>query len=163
MVLTGVLLTVGEPLLGREVLVPGVVAGEALDREHGGVVEDLVLLVQDGERLLGGLVFVEVVLRLGQEGRLLDNVLVFANDVGVAGGQPCDVLEVLLVGLLVDPRVDDLGLLGLERSFLLLSQVGDLPVRLVRPRGLAKVAVAPGLELILLSSYVGRSSGVLLA
>lgn len=75
----------------------------------------------------------------------------------------CDVLEVLLVGLLVDPRVDDLGLLGLERSCLLLSQVGDLPVRLVCPRGLAKVAVAPGLELILLSSYVGRSSGVLLA
>ena len=88
MVLAGMLLTVGEPLLGREILVPGVVAGEALDREHGGVVEDLVLLVQDGERLLGGLVFVEVVLRLGQEGRLLDNVLVFANDVGVAGGQP---------------------------------------------------------------------------
>ena len=67
------------------------------------------------------------------------------------------------MGLLVDPRVDDLGLLGLERSFLLRSQVGDLPVRVVCPRGLAKVAVAPGLELILLSSYVGRSSGILLA
>lgn len=69
------------------------------------------------------------------------------------------------MGLLVDPRVDDLGLLGLERGCLLLRQVGDVPVRRARLRGLAKVAVAPGLELILLlsSNYVGRSSGVLLA
>ena len=47
-----------------------------------------------------------------------------------------DVLEVLVVRLLVDPRIHDLGLLGLQGLQLLLGKVLDVPVVLllrVRP------------------------------
>lgn len=39
-----------------------------------------------------------------------------------------DVLEVLVVRLLVDPRIYDLGLLGLQGLQLLLGKVLDVPV-----------------------------------
>lgn len=85
--LTRVLAAVLEPLFDGAVLVPGVVAGQGLDGRHVGVVEDFVLLVQDGESLLGLLVLVEQVLGLGEEGGFFYDELVLLDHVGVARGE----------------------------------------------------------------------------
>jgi len=47
-----------------------------------------------------------------------------------------DFIEVLVVGLAVDPRVDDFRLLWLECLHLLLREVWDVPVRRLVLRGL---------------------------
>lgn len=74
-------------MLWGAVKFPSVIAGKCLDWGHVGLVENFVLFFKNGERFFGGLVFVEVVFGLGQEGGLLDDEVVLLNDVGVASGQ----------------------------------------------------------------------------
>mmetsp|Transcript_20668 Transcript_20668/g.31558 ORF Transcript_20668/g.31558 Transcript_20668/m.31558 type:complete len:224 (+) Transcript_20668:7277-7948(+) len=119
-------LAVVEPLFDGLVLVPGVVTGEDLDSGHGGLVEDLVLLLEECDGLLGGLVLVDSGLSLVEEGGLFLDLLMLFNNVRVASGQTLDVVQVLLVGLFVDPRVLNFHFFRFQGFLLLLGQQGVL-------------------------------------
>lgn len=73
-----------------------------------------------------------------------------------------DVFQVLLVSLLVDPRVDNLGLLRLQRCKLLRCQVRDFRMRLPVLRRLQMSAICSLAIPISSSSNIGWGSGVLL-
>lgn len=77
-----------------------------------------------------------------------------------------DVFQILLVSLLVDPGVDNLGLLRLQRCKLLRCQVRDFRLRLpVLRRPQMSAICSQALPISNSNSYsnLGRSSGVLLA
>ena len=78
------------------------------------------------------------------------------DHVGITSGQALDVLEVLLVGLLVDPGVLDLDFLGLERLLLLLSQQRVLSLHLPRRASI----LAEWRHALLASLVHGLSSGL---
>ena len=80
-------LAVVDPLLDGFVFFPGVVASQGLDSWQVGVVEDLVLPLKDLERLLSGLVLVDVGLQLVNEGFLANDGFVFFNHICVPGRQ----------------------------------------------------------------------------
>ena len=73
--------TVVKPLLDSSVLIPSVIARECLDRKQQVVGEDLILLVEDGEGFLGGLVLVYLVVIVMDEGGLLDDILVLLDHI----------------------------------------------------------------------------------
>jgi hypothetical protein len=79
--------TMFEPLFWGAVKFPSVIAGKCFGWRHIGLVENFVLFFKNGERLFGGLVLVEIVFGLRQEGGLLHDEVVFLDDVGVASGQ----------------------------------------------------------------------------
>jgi hypothetical protein len=83
-------LAVFEPLLNSLVLFPCVVSGERLDARHAWIVEDLILLLEDLQSLLGCLVFLNVSVHLLQEGLLSDDILVLLDDVCVSSRQTLD-------------------------------------------------------------------------
>lgn len=67
------------------------------------------------------------------------------------------------MGLLVDPGVDDLGLLGLQVGNLILRQVGDISVLCLLLRIARQTCVFRPFAIILLSSLAGGGGGVLKA
>ena len=62
-----------EPLFNGAVEFPGVVTRQSLDWEHVGVSEDFVLLVEEGEGLLRGLVLVHLGVIVVEESCFFDN------------------------------------------------------------------------------------------
>ena len=76
-----------QPFFNCSVLVPGVIARQSLDREHVGIVENFILAVEDGESLSGGLVLVDHLVIVRQEGGFFDDMLVLLYDVCVASWQ----------------------------------------------------------------------------
>ena len=80
-------LTVTEPLFDSAILVPGVIAGEGLLGWSGGVLEDIVLAVQDGLGLDRLLVRVGVLGLLSAELLLVFDVLVGVVDINMSGRQ----------------------------------------------------------------------------
>lgn len=128
MALVGTSAATGQPLLRGAVLVPGVVTRERLNGWHVGIVENFVLLLNDGKGFASSFVLVNASVALGKESGLLDDVLVLVDHVGVASGQTSDVFKELLVGLLMDPRIDDLLRLRLQGSDFLLGKLNILVV-----------------------------------
>lgn len=89
-------------------------------------IEDFVLGVKDFSGLLSCLILESSVLNNRQKGLLFDNRLVLFNNISVSCRQTLNVLKILLMGLLMDPRVNYLDFLGLELLLLLVSQQGWL-------------------------------------
>jgi hypothetical protein len=113
---------VRNPIFNRVVFIPSIVASKYLDTLKAWSVEDLVLLIQKGNGVLCCLVFVNKSFNFRNESSVLLNVLMLVNHIGMASWQAFNVLEILLVSLLMDPRVINLHLLRLESLMLFFSK-----------------------------------------
>lgn len=113
-----------KPLLRSPVLVPCVETSEGSGVGKVGVSEDLVLLLQNFERLLSVRVLFLVGRIFVQKGLFFDDVLVFPDHVCVPRGKALHLFQVLVMCGFVDPGVNNLGLRarlsGLFEVFLLL-------------------------------------------
>lgn len=77
-------LAVLNPLLDGSVLVLGVVSGEDLDSWHVLSLEDLVLLIEEGDGFLGGLIFIDNILDLVQECFVDLHIMMLFNHIGMS-------------------------------------------------------------------------------